>query len=139
MSETNYTLDTQEVNRIIRAMDGNAEKAARAIGFEMEAEMKRADIRDTGAMMNSIYTVTQKIDGYQAASASALAANKKVETDPHPKPSGDVLARIGPSVIYAEYVENGTSRMSAQPFVLPAAERVARSINEGEYWKVLTE
>ena len=134
-----FKLDTKEVDRIINAMDGNKEKAGRAIAFEMEAEMKRRAARDTSAMANSVYTVTQKVNGYGQAAAMAHQSNKKAETEPHPKPSGDILARVGPSVLYAEYVENGTSRMKAQPFVVPAAEHVAKNINDGKYWRVLVE
>jgi len=37
---------------------------------------------------------------------------------------GDTVYVVGPAVEYAVYVERGTSRMPARPFVRPAAERV---------------
>lgn len=35
----------------------------------------------------------------------------------------DVSAEIGPEVNYGRYVEEGTSRMAAQPYMTPALER----------------
>ena len=135
----NIKIDSKELDRIIRALDGNKEKAGRMIGFELEAEAKKRAPIKTSAMSNSIYTVTQKHDGYSQASGAAKRANKDAETSPHPRPAGNVIARVGPSVNYAEYVEFGTSRMAAQPFLTPAAEKVAQKINNGDYWKVLVE
>jgi len=37
---------------------------------------------------------------------------------------GDTVYLVGPTVEYAVYVELGTSKMEARPFVRPAAERV---------------
>jgi HK97 gp10 family phage protein len=138
MTDT-FKIDSKELDRIIGALDGNKEKAGRVIGFELEAEAKRRAPRDTSAMANSIYTVTKKYDGYSQASGAARQANKDAETNQHPRPSGNVLARVGPCVNYAVFVEMGTSRMAAQPFLYPAAEVVANKINDGSYWKVLIE
>lgn len=38
----------------------------------------------------------------------------------------DVVYIVGTNVEYAAYVEFGTSRMEAQPYLFPAARRVAR-------------
>ena len=132
-------LDFKEVDRIIGALDGNKEKAGRMIGFEIEAEAKKRAPRDTSAMANSIYTATQKYDGYQQAANAARQSNQNVETESIGKPRGNVIARVGAAVNYAVYVEMGTSRMAAQPFLFPAAEHVANKINDGTYWKVLIE
>lgn len=37
--------------------------------------------------------------------------------------SGDLSVEIGPTTYYAFFVENGTSRMAAKPFMGPAADR----------------
>lgn len=42
--------------------------------------------------------------------------------------SGDLTVEIGPTTYYAWFVENGTSRMAAKPFMGPAADR-----NEGPF------
>lgn len=131
-------LDTREADRILQVLDKNKKELGKLIAFEIEGEAKRRAVRATGAMSNSIYTVTQDYDGYGQASNSATGANNKAETQPHPKPAGNVIANVGPAVIYAEYVELGTSRMSAQPFLVPAAESVFNKFNSGEYWEGLT-
>ena len=138
MTDT-FKIDSKELDRIINALDGNKEKAGRMIGFELEAEAKKRAPRDTSAMSNSIYTATKKHNGYSAASGAARQANKEAETQPHPMPTGDVIARVGPCVNYAAFVEFGTSRMASQPFLSPAAQKVASKINDGSYWKVLVE
>jgi HK97 gp10 family phage protein len=130
-------LDTKEVDRIMRVLKINEKQLGKVIAFEAEAEMKKRAAVDTSAMRNSIYVVTQDEDGYGMASGEARGNNDKVETSPHPKPTGDTLANVGPSVNYAEFVEFGTSKMAAQPFVVPGAETVFNKFNNGEFWNGL--
>ena len=130
-------LDTKEADRILQVLDKNKKQLGKLIAFEVEAQAKRRAVRFTGAMNNSIYTVTQDSDGYTSAANSAKSANDKVETYPHPKPRGNVLANVGPAVNYAEYVELGTSKMAAQPYLVPAAESVFQKFNSGEFWRGL--
>jgi HK97 gp10 family phage protein len=122
-------LDTRELDRIAKQTGTRSEDVMRGLAFEMEAEMKQRAAVDTGAMRASVYTVTKDSDGYQAAA----------QTSPHPRPSGKVIANVGPSVEYAIHQEFGTSRMAAQPFVIPAAERVAHKLNSGAIWRRLFE
>lgn len=42
---------------------------------------------------------------------------------------GDTVYVVGPTVEYAVYVDRGTSRMEARPFVKPAAERVQSNLS----------
>lgn len=139
MSTVTFKLDTKELDKIVKNMDGNKNKVGKMLGFELEAEAKKRAPRLTSAMSNSIYTVTKEMDGYSNASGAATQANPKAETQPHPKPTGNVLARVGPCVNYAEFVEFGTSRQSAQPYLTPAAEVVFTKLNSGEYWRKLVE
>ena len=139
MSMSTFKLDTRELDKIVREMDNNKEEVGRNIGFELQAEAQKRAPRLTSAMSNSIYVVTKKSDGYSAASGAARQANPKVETQPHPKPTGNILANVGPCVNYAEYVEFGTSKMAAQPFLTPAAEVISQKINDGTYWRKLVE
>jgi len=139
MSMSTFKLDTRELDKIIREMDNNKEQVAVELGFQLQAEAQKRAPRLTSAMSNSIYVVTKKSDGYAAASGAARQANPKALTQPHPKPSGNVLANVGPCVNYAEFVEFGTSRMAAQPFLTPAAEIISQKINDGTYWRKLVE
>lgn len=78
-------------------------KASRAIrkgAFDIEAAAKAIAPVDTGALRASIGVTT----------------------------SGPLTAAIGPTVDYAAYVEFGTRRMRAQPYMQPAADKVLPSV-----------
>jgi len=74
-----------------------------------------------------------------AQQSAAKSANPSVTTNPHPTPTGNVIANVGPCVDYAEYLEFGTSRMGAQPYLTPAVEEISRKYNSGSEWKELVE
>lgn len=44
--------------------------------------------------------------------------------------SGDVTVEGGPEADYGEYVERGTSRMSAQPYVTPSVDEVTPGLDQ---------
>jgi HK97 gp10 family phage protein len=132
-------LDTRELDRIAKQTGMRSEDVMRDLAFLMEAEMKQRAAYETGAMRGSVYTVTQKSDGYSKAAAEAKEKNPDVETAPHPTPSGKVIANVGPSVEYAIHNEFGTSKMAAHPFVIPAAEEVGNKLNDGSIWRRLFE
>ena len=111
----------------------------RRIAFEIESEAKQLAPVDTSALRNSIYTVTQDEDNYASASAAAKGKRGDIQTEAHPSPTGNIIANVGPCVEYAEYVELGTSRMAAQPYLTPAVEKVAQKYNDGSAWKELVE
>lgn len=46
------------------------------------------------------------------------------------EPFGTVKYVVGSNVEYAAYVEYGTSRQQAQPYIRPAVERAVRSLDE---------
>jgi hypothetical protein len=134
-------LDTTQLDKIAAHLHQRAEDVCIALAFEGEAETKRLieawPAVDTGAYVNSVYTVTQTSDGYGSASSAVRNRNQDVDTAPHPKPTGKIIARWGPCVEYAGYIELGTSRMAARPSTVPAAETIARRLNSGQTWKEL--
>jgi HK97 gp10 family phage protein len=130
-------LDTRELDRIAKQTGMCSEDVMRDLAFQMEAEMKQRAAYDTGAMRDSVYTVTKESDGYQQAAAEVTGKNPDAETAPHPTPSGKVVANVGPSVEYAVHQEFGTSKMAAQPFVIPAAEQIGNKLNDGSIWRRL--
>jgi HK97 gp10 family phage protein len=135
-------LDTREVDRIAAKLGVNRNAIVRKAAFEIEAQAKINAPYDTTAMRNSIYTVTGKDDGYSKASGAAMGkgwtqGGRIVDTSPHPKPP-EGSAFVGPCVEYAEFVEYGTSKMAAQPFLTPAAEKVEQAYNDGSKWEELT-
>jgi len=132
-------IDTRELDRIANQLGMKRKAIGKRIAFEVEKEAKVLAPVDTSALRNSIYTVTQDEDNYATASGKAAGANAAVQTAPHPTPTGNVIANVGPCVEYAEYVEMGTSRMAAQPYLTPAVESVAQKYNDGSAWKELVE
>lgn len=77
-----------------------AATALRKVAADTERDAEINAPVDTGALRNSIGT-TITGDGRH----------------------GSMTAIVGPTVNYAVYVELGTSRMGAQPFLFPAADR----------------
>jgi len=75
-------------------------KIVEAAALQVEAEAKRICPVDTGRLRNSI----------------ATAKDKKT------------TAIVGTNVEYAPYVEFGTHKASAQPFLRPAAEKVKQML-----------
>lgn len=134
---TRIVVDTRVLDGIVRNLNGNRKKIARKFAFMVEARAKLSSPVDTGALRNSIYTATQDDDNYAVASASARQANPDVLTEPHPGPSGGVLAVVGPCVDYAEYQEFGTNKMAAQPYLIPAVEEVSRAFENPDNWEEL--
>jgi hypothetical protein len=122
-------LDTRELDRIAKGLDTGREAIGRRIAFQIESEAKQNAPVDTSALRNSIYTLTTKDDGYGGASAVAESARPGIETEPHPALNGDELARVGPCVEYAYWVEFGRNK---RPYFVRAVESVTSRLNTGE-------
>ena len=95
-------LDTKVLDTLIKNFGGSADNAADAIAFLIEGKAKMLAAVDTGALKNSIHVEN-----------TGLA--KRIVTD---------------SVEYGIYVEMGTSRMAAQPFMVPATEATGAQLND---------
>jgi HK97 gp10 family phage protein len=134
---SDLVIDTKEVDRVMNVLGKNRDAIVRIIGFDVESEAKQRAAVDTSAMRNSTYTETSEGNTFNVADSNAKGANSKVTTIQHPKPD-EGFVNVGPSVNYAEFVEFGTSKQAAQPFLVPAAESVAQKFNSGERWKGLT-
>ncbi len=91
-------LDTRELDRIIRDAPVKAEKALAAAAFQVQAVAQSLAPVDTGALKNSIGTERKARFTYW----------------------------VQDSVEYGIYQELGTSRMAAQPFMVPAVEQVSK-------------
>jgi HK97 gp10 family phage protein len=111
MDTTSISLDTRELDRLIHDFGMDARDIVEGLAFECEGHAKTLAPVDTGAMMNSIDTKVY--------------------------PQGNVVAEVGPHVEYAIYVELGTYKMRARPFLSTAAEMVAIKLNRGDTWHAL--
>lgn len=111
--------------------------AALAFALQEEAQNNVQEVGaiDTGAMRSSIYTDTYKSNGRESAisQAKAKGANPGAKTGaPHEVPiasegtqiSGEHQAKVGVAVEYGLYVEMGTVRMDARPYMAPAVETI---------------
>jgi HK97 gp10 family phage protein len=107
MPASKVEVDVQRLNRILKNLPGKREDNNRAIAFRIEGRAKAKAPVDTGALRASIYTDC-------AGQQSGEPGNA-----PLPKPKGDD-AHVGPSMDYALYVEFGTRRAGAQPYLVPA-------------------
>jgi len=105
----NLEVKIDNTNLYLARMGDAVEKALEEIGLTAESYAKMACPVDTGRLRNSI---THKVD------------------------MGDKAAIIGTNVEYAPYVEMGTSKAKAQPFLAPAAQNhtdTYRSILENNF------
>ena len=124
---TTVRLDTRELDRIAKGLNMKVDKIVEALAFEVERDAKqRAPVR-TGNLRNSIHTKTKK-------GSTLRAATFAVDI---PSPSGKIIAVVGSGANYAAYVEYGTHKMAARPFLGPAVEGKARKLNSGETWREL--
>ena len=87
-----------EFNHLQRISQAAAEKAALAVAkatHDVEAQAKATVPMDTGALKNSITSTVSGLSG-----------------------------EVAPHTEYALYVEAGTRKMAARPYMRPAAEKV---------------
>ena len=89
-------LDTAGLDDLIRTLDGKIDDATRATALAVEGEAKVRIPVDTGAAKNSLNT-------------------RKISSKRYYVEDG---------VEYGIHLELGTSRMQAQPFLVPAVEKV---------------
>jgi len=95
---------------------------------------------DTGALLNSIYVTTRDADGRGEAMvrASSAAATPGKSGRTHSAPQGMasdfghaiMQAKVAVLVEYGVYVEEGTSRKEARPFLRPAFEDIRPKVDE---------
>lgn len=78
-----------------------AQMVVRKTAKDIERDAKLKAPYDTGNLKNSISTSDLRTVGQ----------------------SGDLTAEVGPTANYGIYLEMGTSRMAAQPFMGPAADK----------------
>ena len=90
------SVDTTKLNEIIAKLPANRDKIVKAVAFEVLREAQQKAPVDTGA----------------------LKANADVNT----KYAGDGIMSVEFYQEYAPYVELGTYKMAARPFLTPAVE-----------------
>ena len=98
--------------------------------FKVEEYAKVGAPVDTGFLRNSIYTVTHDSSGYTRASNDAHAQNADAVMLPEVETPRDALtAVVAVGAEYGAYVNYGTARAAAQPYLDDAIEQAR------EYWE----
>jgi HK97 gp10 family phage protein len=105
-------LDTSKLEALIKDAPEQIDAAVRATAFQVQAIAQGLSPVLTGANRNSIYTKTSKgVNGSPGELGDIL-------------PSASIgEAYVGPSMEYSAFLEYGTSRMAARPYLTPAAEQ----------------
>ena len=111
MASVEIRLDTRELERIARGLNADVDDVLGILAHQVEGISKALAPVDTGALKNSIGTKRQKQNEW----------------------------RVHDGVEYGIYQELGTSKMAAQPFMVPAAEKVARDMASGAIWRRIFE
>lgn len=108
-------LDTSKLDALIASAPEQIDAAVRATAFQVQGIAQGLSPVLTGANRSSIYTKTSK---------GAVGS---------PGDLGDVLpevgiceAVVGPSMEYSFFLEYGTSKMAARPYLTPAAEQAPK-------------
>ena len=118
------TSHTRGLRELREAIDRNADRIVRKTAFDLQGEaMQRAPV-DTGFLKNSIYVRTESTSGYAGASEKAGEQNADGQMLPEVPQPGEHTAIVAVGAEYGVYVEMGTARRAATPFLAPAAERV---------------
>lgn len=122
-----------------KATEKAMNKAARMIGGTVAGHATELAPVDTGLLRNSITFALggqpPQITTY--ASNGETASGKKIEkTEGHydgeapPDSNGEVTVYVGTNVEYAPYLELGTVKMDARPFLRPAMENNSDEIEQ---------
>lgn len=120
-------LDTKVLDRLTAEMAYKAEQIVTKIAFDVEAGAKTRAPVDTGALKASIYTSTRRSSTYRDHTGDAFLANPDARIAPEVEAPHRLEAVVAAPMEYAVYVELGTSKMGAQPFLGPAVEAVRRA------------
>lgn len=109
MSRSTIVISFNHFPEIAAALPDETSQVVRKVAFDVEAEAKMLVPVDTGNLKNSIRMVMEP-DAIEAV----------VDIEPGKTPPGKTSTTT--SAEYAPYVEFGTHKMGAQPFMTPAAE-----------------
>lgn len=115
MPDIEVTL-TSNKDEILEALGVQLGQALIAVGMTAESNAKQE-------ITKAVYDTPESKSGYIRTGRLRNSISYAVDTD-----AGDVY--IGSNVEYAPYVELGTSKMRARPFLKPAAENYTEQYME---------
>lgn len=112
-------LNTDKLKSLIKRAPLKVDAAVRATAFQVEGVAKILSPWMTGANRNSIYTKTSQ--GVQGEPGSLGDITPDVQI-------GEAI--IAPSMEYSAFLEFGTSKMAARPYLFPAVEQAPKFFEE---------
>jgi len=125
---------SDRLSELAEQLKRRASEAVRAIAFDIQLDAQLNAPVDTGALKNSIYTVTSEGSDYVDRTGDAVVANPEIEPLPEvtAEEAGvdELTAIVAVGAEYGLYVEMGTSRTPAQPYLGPAAEGQREAFTE---------
>ena len=121
-------MDTRPLDNLMKKSPEKADRAVRKTAFAVEKDAKIFSAVDTSAMRSSIHTVTSSSSNAPDNLARASALRPGVVLGEAPTPQKLGVARVGVGVAYGIFVEFGTYRTRAQPFMVPAVEMHERTM-----------
>jgi len=141
--------DFNHFEQVYQELDQKIGELVRVTALKIEAKAKRSAPVDTGFLRQSIYTTTEGGSDFAGASAAAKkrgakrnkAGSSSAATlfPPVPAPMHN-QAVIAVGATYGIFLEFGTSRMAARPFLTPALEayrykylRALKQLSDGEF------
>ena len=103
-------------------------------GMIIEAEAKRRCPVDTGRLRASIWTDVERLDETTFRLSMGASGETKttvgVEREKDWRGKSRAKYGVGTNVEYAKFVEFGTSKMAAKPFLRPAIDAKAKDVVE---------
>lgn len=118
---------------IRRSLPALLSKALRKAAFEVERLAKEGAPVDTGALRASIYVALSGESDYAEASADAEARMQQKKGGavlPEIKPGEDLTAIVAVAAAHGIYIEHGTERQAARPFLQPALDKVGPAFQD---------
>lgn len=139
------TLAFNALPKLEDRMRKKASQIVRRTAHDIEAKAKATLVEgygvDTGALKNSIYTVTHAESNYSQNMAKARDRYRTKHSEPFPgldevEGQEEFEAAVAVGAAYGAYVELGTYKQAAKPYLVPAAE-VTRPVFEAAMKKLL--
>lgn len=139
MAESTVKVNLDKFDLMEAKIAKGASAGIRALAFAIQEQaqqnIQEVGAIDTGALRSSIYTETDREDGRIAAISEAKTkaasvgvsgkpGNPDAIASPGTQISGGLMAKVGVAMEYGLYIEMGTVKMGARPFLFPAANQV---------------